>query len=360
MKGGANRRSDSLRTLFLHVGMHKTGTSSIQQTLHAQREILPAFGFAYFPPERNHSRAIASIVGDNPHRHAGNRLAGRHDREAAALYAAESREALQRFLAEEAAPNLIVSGEGIGMLGDPDIDRLLALLRPLVDRLVVVGLVRNPRPFLISATQQAVKAGRTLEELAGPAMRSPAYRKRFERFDRRPEVDEVRLRRYHPGHLVRGCSVATFLDMCGAPPALYDRLQVARENVTVSGTAVRALLVANEVVPVFLPDGSLNPGRARGLRRLLEGLPGERFTVPAALIDRAMAAAAADIAWMEQRLGARLDDDEPPGEAGAEALRQFTAADVAALVRLLNDRLVAQEKAARKAGPQHGGGRLEP
>ncbi len=348
-----------MATLFLHVGMHKTGTSSIQETLHAHRAILPSFGFAYFEAERNHSRAIASIVADNPHLHTANRLAGRHDRDAAIRYAEESRQALLAFLAAPPAPNLIISGEGIGMLGDRDLDRLLVLLRPMVDRLVVVGLVRNPRSFLVSATQQAAKAGQTLDALAGPAMRSPAYRKRFARFERRAEVDEVRLRRYHPDHLVRGCSVATFLEMCGAPPDLGEALTVARENVAVSSTAVRALLVANEVVPVFLPDGSRNPARARGLRAALESLPGQRFRAPGAMVERAMAAAADDIAWMEERLGMPLDDQDVPvvPEAGEEMLRQFSRDDVAALIRLLNDRMAVAERLAAAAKARNTMGR---
>ncbi|NKC33073.1 hypothetical protein [Falsiroseomonas selenitidurans] len=334
-----------MRTLFLHVGMHKTGTSAIQATLHAQRQRLPRFGFAYFPLTANHSRAIRSMVSDNPHLDLGNRLAGLHDPEDARAYGEACRQALLAFIAEAPAPGLLVSGEDIGMLEDEEVDRLLALLRPLVDRIVVLGMVRDPRSYIVSATQQVIKAGRTLAELAGPAMRRPAYRRRFARFEAHPAVDEVRLQRYHPGHLVRGCSVATFLSMCGAPPGLYDALNVRRHNVAVSDTALRMLLAANEAVPVLRPDGRANPGRARTLQQLLGSLPGPAFAPPEALVDLAMAAAAEDIAWMEQRLGIRFEAAAAPatGEAGATTLRRFEWEDAMALIALLNDRLVAME-----------------
>lgn len=350
------------RTLFLHIGMHKTGTSSIQRTLHAQPEELARFGYAYFPMEANHSRAIASISSDEPELHHGNRFAGRHRRQDAIDYAQNARQALSDFLANAPATRLVISGEGIAMLTDGEMDRLMAFLRPQVDRIVVVGLVRDPRSYVISAMQQAIRAGRTLAELEGEAMRRPAYRKRFQRFANRPEVDEMRLRRYHPQSLLHECSVATFLQMCDAPAALYATLKVLRENSAISDVAARLLLAANEVAPVFLPDGQRNPERSPKLRRVIEAIPGPRFSPPQDLVDRMVAAAVDDTAWIEEQLGERLTETGTGTGAGTmtaatdetpSTLRRFDWQDGCAIITLLNARLgaPADERARRPRRP---------
>jgi hypothetical protein len=66
-----------MRELFLHVGMHKTGTTSIQQTLHANRARLQRAGLSYFEAEEtNHSRTVFSAFAEAPHLYHANRRQG--------------------------------------------------------------------------------------------------------------------------------------------------------------------------------------------------------------------------------------------------------------------------------------------
>ncbi|MBX9698642.1 MAG: hypothetical protein K2X74_04350, partial [Acetobacteraceae bacterium] len=206
-----------MRTLFLHVGMHKTGTTSIQQTLHAGRAALAEAGLSWFAgAEPNHSRSVFSAFTETPHLYHVNRRHGLHAPTDAAQHAAEARAALTAFLHGAPEPGLILSGEDISMLGEAAIRRMLAAFRPLVDRIVVVAMVRPPRGFIASAIQQRIRGGALLDGIEDGGV-LPHYRARFEPFLTAPEVAETRLHPYTPETLDHGCSVATFLRLIGAP-----------------------------------------------------------------------------------------------------------------------------------------------
>lgn len=330
-----------MRTLYLHVGMHKTGTTSIQLTLDTHREALQAAGYSWFPNEDpNHSRAVYGAFADRPHRYHANRRLGAHTPQAAEAFADASRARLAAFLDDAPGPNLVISGEDIAMLQEPAKRRLLEFLRPRVDRIIVIGMVRPPRGFIASAIQQRIRGGRTLEDLADGRGTLPDYRRRFETFLTAAEVAETRLHLYVPDALRHGCSVATFLALIDAPEALYGRLEVVRANAGTSHLGVALMLAANEAVPVFLEDRSANPRRALRLVDFLDGLAGPRFAAPDALVAGFLREAAGDIAWMEARLGIAFPASEttpdPADSLRASDPRSLSWDEIRTLVQALN------------------------
>ncbi len=342
-----------MRELFLHVGMHKTGTTSIQQTLDAHATLLQEHGLSWFAADSpNHSRAVFSAFTEAPHRYHMNRRQGLHRPEDAAAFGAASRDALARFLAEAPGPRLVISGESISLLSPEAKQRMLAAFRPALDRITVIGFVRPPRSFIASAIQQHINGGQTLEQIRG-AQVAPHYRVRFEPFLSAPEVAETRLQLYTPQALDHGCSVATFLRLIGAPGALYPLLSVVRANPGGSHLSRVLSLAANAAVPVFGPDGSPNPGRASRLTRFLNDLAGPRYRVPERLIAEGLAENAEDIAWMERHLGIVFAEDEKRADpAGApDSPRPFDAAELGTLVVAVNDMLLQldEARAARSA-----------
>ncbi|MBY0334491.1 MAG: hypothetical protein K2X49_27860 [Acetobacteraceae bacterium] len=347
-----------MRTLFLHVGMHKTGTTSIQQTLHAHQAALREAGLSWFADaEPNHSRVVFSAFTGAPHLYHVNRRHGLHRPADAAQHAAESRARLTAFLHGAPGPGLILSGEDIGMLGEAPIRRMLAAFRPHVERIVVIGMVRPPRGFIASAIQQRIRGGALLDGIEDGGV-MPHYRARFEPFLTAPEVAETRLHLYTPATLDGGCSVATFLRLVGAPAELYPRLAVVRANGGASRLGVVLSLAANRAVPIFRADGSANPERAARLVRFLDGLEGARFAAPAALVAPRLARAAEDVAWMERQLGTPFSAAETAiaGTGMPEpGLDSLSGDELDSLVRGLNGlfRELEEARAARRRdGPE--------
>jgi hypothetical protein len=342
------------RELLLHVGMHKTGTTSIQKTFGMHAAVLQEAGYYWYEGE-SHSRVVYSAFADQPQQYHLNRRAGLAQHEDALVYGASCRARLLSFLAEAPGPRLLISGEDIAMLRPPEVQRMLAAFRPLVDRITVIGFVRAPRSYIGSAIQEQVRGGAGRNATA-----VPQYRRRFAAFRDAPEVAELRLKLYAPESLLRGCSVATFLQVCGAPPELVERMEVRRANPSRSRLATVLLLAANDAVPVFLPDGTPNPERVPRLAGFLERLEGSKFQPPEALVVSQLHRAAEDIAWMEGVLGSPFADSEkapqPADAVPVDDLDSLSGEELRVLVRALNGMLRHADSRPQSAVRRSAGG----
>jgi hypothetical protein len=295
-----------MKHLYLHVGLHKTGTTSIQNTFFAERAPLAAAGIRYFGAAPNHSGTLIRAFAADPARF------NRANRNGSPGRTPEgARERLAVFLDRAPPGTLVISGEGADRLDGDDVRRMLGFLRERVDRLTVIAFVRPPRSFMRSAAQQRVRGGLPLDRLADAW---PRYRLKLRKFFQASDLGRVLTPIHHPLELRRGCSVATMLRVIGAPDALYDRLLVRRENASLSRPAVALMLAANEILPRRCADGSPNLARARGLFRLVEGWAGARFEIPDAVLDHALSEPMAwrHVAWAEQKLGRRFTEFEAP------------------------------------------------
>lgn len=351
-----------MRQLFLHVGMHKTGTSSIQETLHHNQPVLAEAGYAYLDQAINHSRLVYSAFAEAPQALPANRRAGIANAAAGAVFAATCRDQLLAFLGEAKQDRLILSGEAISLLGDAETEAMLQAFRARVDRIMVIGFVRPPRSFIVSAYQQRIRGGRSGDTISGRFAR-PQYRRRFEKYlgvDQGNDcLAKAVLQVYARAELRRGCSIATLLALVGAPEDLYGRLELRQQNAAVSRLTIALCLAANEAVPMLRPDGSRNPGRAAGLAPLFERLGGPRFELPAAILETHLHEHREDIAWMEKALGRRFADIEPSGPAAAplasrdvpavlrEALSDLDGDELRQLVAGLNTYLLEADVARR-------------
>ncbi len=170
-----------MRQLFLHVGMHKTGSSSIQETLHHNQPLLAEAGYAYLNQAINHSWLLHSAFAEAPQALPANRRAGIGNAAAGAAFAATCRKQLLTFLGEAKQDRLILSGEAISMLGDAETAAMLQAFRAHVDRITVIGFVRPPRSFIVSAYQQRIRGGRPGDTISGRFAR-PHHRRRFEKY----------------------------------------------------------------------------------------------------------------------------------------------------------------------------------
>ncbi len=293
-----------MKHLFLHVGMYKTGTTSIQATFFANRARLAQEGLHYLDAAVSHSRLIAAAFGES----------GEPTPRAAAL-----RERLATFLASAPDGRFVISGEGMGRMAAARVRPMLEILRPLVGRITVVCFLRPPRGYLSSNLQQNIRGGMPLGELR--KLGSPNYRGHVEKFLDCADLADTTLPLCDRASLVRGCSIATMLAICGAPPDLYDRLELRQENSSLSKPAAALLLaMADAGLPRRRTEMAAEDSRMRRhAQRLAEAIPGPRFAVPPALIEAALnrPEAQADMRWAEERMGRPFPDRAPPPEAAA-------------------------------------------
>ena len=204
-----------MRTL-LHIGMTKTGSTALQQSLMASRAALRARGVLYpANPERtslvNHKLLLAALF---DWRGSRTGLLAPEDRPPSRAIEAE------RFLADlradlAAAPArcLILSSESLfRVLPEPAPARLPELLDGLAGDLAVVAYLRRPAEHYVSRLQQHLKAAHV-----PPQPGAPRYRDVLEQYERIFGAAALALGVFHRTTLEGGDVIADFAGRHLAP-----------------------------------------------------------------------------------------------------------------------------------------------
>lgn len=297
------------RRLFLHIGLHKTGSTAIQNAFAGLDDGTTAYLDLGHP---NHSYGMAAlfceeqaenIVASGMVRSLGDlrRTADRARRAAEAQIVRGSR-------------NLILSGEEMsGRFGAVEIGRLKAFFAPHFDDLRVIVYLRDPWSFMRSAIQEILKRA-PCRLTPGPF---PAYRDRLAPWEEafgRGAIDYVL---FSPETLSGGDVVRDFALRVGVDP---DRVRSARANESMSAEAFAALYRLRQGLPSGL--SAWNRARLEVAARRMGGFGNRQFAIAHHVWEADVTARSEDMAWAEERLGRRFVPPLPrPGAVifGSEA-----------------------------------------
>ncbi len=308
------------RTLILHIGLHKTGSSAIQAALARHGRALARHGVGVSRLGRNPSLVLITAFAEPGRAAHGNRHRGLTDPGALARASARARARIERDFAAAACPVHVLSAEGLAHLGAGGVDALAALAARWFSHVRVIGYVRPPRAHVTSAIQEVVKQGQDARFItAHPPL--PQYRFSIAPYLTRFGREQTRLTLYGPGLDVVG-DLFGQLGLAGLGTA-----RARPVNVGLPLRAVRLLLALN----ARHPSGTAPP-YGRVLAGRLARLGGPGFGVPAAFLDDLMAQPdqRQDVDWMARMLGADLTEpDIPPAPDG---LTPLTEAEVTALL----------------------------
>lgn len=277
--------------LILHIGMHKTGTTAVQEALAGYDDGDTRMAALRHP---NHSIQMLTCFAQDPTKyHVWVRQGIDPDR-VLRIRAAMRRE----LLAELALPRrqLVISGEEMSLMRPPSVQEMADFCAPFAAVVSVLAWLRPAVGYIGSALQQMIRAGQ-----ATALLPRPCYRTRFAQFSNRYGRGAMTYRLYQAG----GSTVTEFCDLLGIPPqAVQDR----RDNVSLSDTAMRLIWLLNRTGPTSTGSAARLTARTATIRHLARRFPG-RFALPpdlaAAGIDRA------DIAWAEGETGLTLSDGIP-------------------------------------------------
>lgn len=336
-----------MKQVILHMGLPKTGTTSIQTTFHRNRRVLDGAGFTYpaFQEIRrvasDHNSPFINLFSDHPENYVGNMRAGRSAAEQIERHTATMAEVLK------SDRTIVFSGEDISSLSEAGLARMAAYFAEAGRELRPVIAARPPRQYLEGMAQTIIRAGspRLLPEwhlkdrLSG---RIQQIRKVLPQ----TEVYPFAALRTHPQ------GPAGFMaDLL--QPGLSAKLDYSRANERSSRQAVALVRQVNMVLPMWVntPNRRLNPLRMPGDIRPLWGLPGESFRLTASEIAPRQDEIAAENAWLAENLGPDFCD--PPGDMDAkDTPLVWTEAHAEALPKLLRKlpRRIAAAAASYFAG----------
>ena len=287
-------------TFYIHIGVPKTGSKSIQYTMSENREALLASGINYLDVDRNHGPFLISLLSDEPHKNPHNIKKLVDTPEKAASYNAANRERLTEALAGNKSPKFVISGEGFSGMPARLVPRLKQMLEPYAAAFRIIVYVRDPYEYVNSAFLQYVKSGRPLDDTDVVAV--PLYRHRIGKYIRAFGRENVDIRVFDPAQFAGGDLVSDFLTALGEPASLADRLNSIRANQSMSHEAAVILSEANKAVPARI-GGLANRARASTFHLHLSDIKGEKFWLDPTLYLRREEEVLKDLAWLNRTLG---------------------------------------------------------
>lgn len=277
-----------MKTCYLHLGMPKTGSTSIQGAF----ADFDAPGLAYAKLKgSNHGPLLCAAFSRNP-----DKLPEARWRAAKPLrdrLAPPARPRVMKALATR--KDLILSGEiMVDRLDAEEFADMVAALRQHFDRVVAIAYIRPLASLAASQFQQRVKTGQRRFVIP-----SPDYRKRFEKVTALFAPGDIVWRRFDRADLHGGDIVADFAHVLGLDSA--PKSGVAR-NESLSSEALAALYAFNRFTAPMLRPALQTKMRTRLLEALRE-VGDTRFGLSQDLLERHLDRHAEDVAWMESVCG---------------------------------------------------------
>ncbi|MES2474364.1 MAG: hypothetical protein V4640_01195 [Verrucomicrobiota bacterium] len=301
-----------MKRCWIHIGMPKTGTTSIQVHL---VKLGQGEGWQYVAIGKSPSmnREMHAMFGTRPEKWYWFEKRG-VTKEELEILRQRLRKGLARTIRRSQAENIILSSEALSLIHKSGVRQLREFLEPLFDEIRIIGYVRPPAGFMVSFFQQRLKNGaESFGRMAGPQ-----YRERFEKYDKIFGRENVTLRKFEPATFPGGCIVRDFCEQVGIQ--LPDSVAIDRVNESLCLEACAILYAYRKHGKGFGIGADVILENSRIVRPLL-AMKGTRFRFSRAFLDTAAGDLSDDISWMEQRLGATLhetvseDGSEVSGEA---------------------------------------------
>ena len=317
-----------IRHCIIHVGMHKTGTSSIQQSLMGFRD--SDFVYADIDGRPNHTPALVSVFVESNGEYflnvdRRNKNLGKRDVKVNTL------RQLNRSILEVNGQTYIISGEGIAVFSKEELINMRNYLRIYFDKISIVAAIRSPASYMESAFQERSK--KELSEFI-------KYREymSFQKFDDVFGKDNVNFWKFNPIAYPNGCAVQDFCKRLGVN---LPAERIVRVNESLSREAVSLLFTYRKFGDDLGARSMTGPQRKQLVESVASLGGNNKFHFSPDVIKPILEKNRSDIEWMEERLGESLYEElgeYRPGDVRDESdLLKPDPAIVSNLLSLLGD-----------------------
>ncbi len=290
---------------LIHFGMHKTGSTSIQEAFF-RRLSDDQFHFVDLGLA-NCSPFLATAFLHHPMEYPSNRRLGKSESQVL-----EERENIRRRLLEQLAiagkRNAILSSEFVCRMSESEFGDLCQVLEAAGFEVSAAGYVRRPGSYMSSSFQQRLKSGSDLATLA-PDRLYPHYRHRFEKFEVVLGRERVRYWLFDTATFPSGCVVR---DFCRRMEIAFGAEGLEHANAGLSIPAAALLYAYRKFGPGYGKGPTVEQENKLLFSHLMT-LRGKPFRVHPEVVRPVLEANRDDMAWMESRLKSSLQEDQMQG-----------------------------------------------
>lgn len=301
-----------IKKIYLHIGLHKTGSSSIQVSLAKSAEFLKQNGYLYpiFKARNdeiyNHSIPIYSLFAKKPENYHANISRDNINPEEIEKLHKKYIEQLRNQIISFKRENLIISGEDISGFNLIQLQNLKKFLIELVGeqaKIEVIVFVRNPVDAIQSRIQEGVKHGKVLDDILNNEQQ--ITHKHFSRvFTHYLEVfklEDIKIIRFEDAIKHEHGLVGCFLSNIGASKLVQKKIKYIYANKSISYEALILQSAINSQIPEFV-NGANNPTRKGFIRRIIFEIPGQKIIFSEKLREKIWELAQADTLWINEKL----------------------------------------------------------
>jgi len=304
---------DLVTTCILHIGGHKTGSTSIQTFLEGYQDDSLLYA-DFFKTRGNHSYPLWLLFSSRlripfyghsaPFRHMANIALQ-------AIYRAQFAQNLRRA----GQRRLILSGEGMTNLNVEELTRLRNRLRLHFSHIRVIGYARPAAGLIPSICQQALKFQGDTKDIDGVIAGRPnySYRAEFAKFYEVFGESNVDISLFARDRLKRGCVVNDFCGKLGIP---VDGKSIAVENETLPFELIQLMYLVHRHRATS-GKGGLTTGDFKRLHgKLMKIVDLDlHLSFSEEIYRRLFANMADDLAWAEAKFGQRISVLDLPESA---------------------------------------------
>ena len=322
------------KTLVLHAGLPKTGTTTIQNAfLRSHEFLLHEHQFLYPSFDANHTNAICTLFLTDPLRHITNKMAARDAAFDLAAVHEKYRADLEGEFAKDGWTRALVSAEGISNLSAVEIERFRNWAMQRVDKVEVLVWVREPQAYVTSVVQQLLKGGQTLEEMmADPPL--PNFKGKISNQIAVFGREAVRVESFEAATAHAQGIVGAFAHQIGLPDDAMARVvaSATRDNESLSQEAAMMLDSLNRERPLFGETKIKRTGRET---LHLQGVRGNKFRLPHEFRKTVYDTTRDDVAWLSQNFDVSLYTD--PFDTTLDAPQPIRADTIRTTAALLSN-----------------------
>jgi hypothetical protein len=303
--------------LILHFGVHKTGSSSIQDTLYALDD--DSFNYIHFG-RPNPSLQIVKGYSANWHRR---KKFARHNPTEKDIHrgTTKSQEALVKAIQSAPSKKTILSSEAIAHLKPDEIQKLISDIRPYTKSIRAIGYLRPLKSYAESVFQERLKrAPLSLDEFTVPVK----YRQLIEGLDDTLGHENVSVYKFDRSEFEQGCVVR---DFCQHVEIELKSDDVISSNMSLSLQAVKLIYllwkyhpefyrvyenrVAALLAKVFPSKIKPNVNRKMIVNAVekLSHLKGEKMFFHSDACQKIIEVDQGELAWIQNRTGINLEEN---------------------------------------------------
>ncbi|QCT94705.1 hypothetical protein FE773_05785 [Caminibacter mediatlanticus TB-2] len=299
-----NINKNKKKLCIVHIGMHKTGSSSIQYNLNKYK----FNNFSYFNlGVDNHSIPIFSLFTKHPEKYHIHLRAGRNKKEIEEYNNEIKKMFINHLQKNKDKEVFIISGEDISALNNEEVTAFRNFLYKYFEKIKIIGYIRSPHSFISSNFQESVKAGLYNFNID---IHYPHYRNRIEKFDMIFGRENVDLIYFNQKNLKNKDVVIDFLYRLQLYNDDYKNIKFEKINTSLSLETTSVLYFFNK----FLKNKNFTIVEKEKIRMNLlskiKNLGNKKFLLDMELIKKVIQKYKDDVDWIEKRMNVNLSKQE--------------------------------------------------